>query len=351
MRRGNRASDLSVNESPKDTGIKRRIYYISSFQNDILQVHHFPIDITIIYLVTLPPMSSMMNKSTEIVNIGSYSEYKKYISDNKDILCERSRIEKDIYDKAKDRYNGFCYACNKPRYFVIDFKTIVDKGFLNWREQLYCPYCELNNRMRAAYFLIRETLKPADNQTCYITEQISPLYFLLKKQIRNLTGSEHLGSKYSFGNSYWLYRRWTHLYRIRNETLESLSFRESTFDYIFSFDVFEHIQNYQSSFMECFRCLKSGGILFFSVPFTLDSNADRLLEISWMEGKSESSQLEYHANPLSKQKCLCYHHFGWDLLSELERIGFQDVRATFLWSTVYAHLGQGVVFIFAVRPI
>lgn len=43
------------------------------------------------------------------------------------------------------------------------------------------------------------------------------------------------------------------------------------FDFIFSFDVFEHIPDYRAAFRECLRCLKPGGELVFTVPFSHSS--------------------------------------------------------------------------------
>jgi SAM-dependent methyltransferase len=46
----------------------------------------------------------------------------------------------------------------------------------------------------------------------------------------------------------------------------SLSFKDNFFDLIVSFDVFEHIPNDKLAVKECYRVLKPGGKLIFSVP-------------------------------------------------------------------------------------
>jgi len=47
---------------------------------------------------------------------------------------------------------------------------------------------------------------------------------------------------------------------------ESLPFKNEQFDYIFSYDVFEHVENVAASLEECRRVLKTGGMLFAVFP-------------------------------------------------------------------------------------
>jgi len=47
---------------------------------------------------------------------------------------------------------------------------------------------------------------------------------------------------------------------------ESLPFEDKQFDYIISFDVFEHVQNIEHVLKECHRVLKKGGMLFTVFP-------------------------------------------------------------------------------------
>ena len=71
---------------------------------------------------------------------------------------------------------GYCYVCDKPSEFLVDFLRCpeVEAGktrIPNWRERLVCPNCNLNNRMRAIVHIV-EILGNADENTdIYITEQ------------------------------------------------------------------------------------------------------------------------------------------------------------------------------------
>jgi SAM-dependent methyltransferase len=56
-------------------------------------------------------------------------------------------------------------------------------------------------------------------------------------------------------------------YSDRLDIVESLSgFRDGSFEYLFSLDVIEHIENDGESFREWSRCLRSGGRALISVP-------------------------------------------------------------------------------------
>jgi hypothetical protein len=48
---------------------------------------------------------------------------------------------------------------------------------------------------------------------------------------------------------------------------------------------------------------------------------------------------EYHGDPLSPNGILCYNHFGWELLDELNTIGFKNVHALLYWSKELGYLG------------
>ena len=47
---------------------------------------------------------------------------------------------------------------------------------------------------------------------------------------------------------------------------ESLPFDNNTFDYIISFDVFEHVKNIKETLKECYRVLKSNGKIYIIFP-------------------------------------------------------------------------------------
>jgi SAM-dependent methyltransferase len=103
-----------------------------------------------------------------------------------------------------------------------------------------------------------------------------------------------------------------------------LPFAASSFDAMVSVEVLEHLQNVYALFEECFRCLKPGGILVFSVPSTVHM-ASRLsflatgffaMYLPPSTDLANAGRLCGHILPLN----FAYYSYG------LRRAGFQDVR-------------------------
>ncbi len=59
---------------------------------------------------------------------------------------------------------------------------------------------------------------------------------------------------------------------------------------------------------------------------------------------------EYHGDPVSSEGCLCFYHFGWELMAQLRGIGFENVTATLLWSDRLAYLGNNQILFTANKP-
>jgi ubiquinone/menaquinone biosynthesis C-methylase UbiE len=53
---------------------------------------------------------------------------------------------------------------------------------------------------------------------------------------------------------------------VRRENATQLTFEDNSLDHILSFDVFEHVPSYLLAFKECYRTLRDGGTLMWSVP-------------------------------------------------------------------------------------
>ena len=48
---------------------------------------------------------------------------------------------------------------------------------------------------------------------------------------------------------------------------------------------------------------------------------------------------EYHGDPINPEGCLCFYHFGWDILDDLREVGFSDAKALLYWSKEFGYLG------------
>ena len=221
------------------------------------------------------------------------------------------------------RVPGFCKVCGKKSEFKVTMRHL--------RETLECKRCKLNNRMRACFHFFGQQMKPLPDSAIYLTEQVTRLFAAFSAKYGNITGSEYLGSRIPFGS--------TDENGIRNESLTQLTFAPSSFDYILSFEVFEHIPDWQAAFRECARALKPGGKLIFTVPFIKASPVTVIRARVTSSGEIEHLlPAEYHGDPINEAGCLCFQHFGWDMLGVLERSGFQKARAWAVWSAEHAYL-------------
>lgn len=282
----------------------------------------------------------------EIAKVGSFADYLVYSRKQRQGAAIDFSFEKALLPSAPAQFSipGFCFVCNAHVDFLVDFDFayVVDDVLMpNWRERLECPICRFNNRMRAAIHLFYLQCKPKPRASVYLTEQMTALYRYFKDKFPNAYGSEYLGNGVDFGAC--------NADGVRNEDLTRLSFLSNQFDFILSFDVLEHIQNFRQALAECYRCLKPGGSFMFTVPFEQDSKANIV-----RAKRSPTGDIvhllppEYHGDPMNPEGCLCYYHFGWELLEDLKAVGFTNSQAILYWSSAYGYLG-GEQLIFLAR--
>ncbi len=285
------------------------------------------------------------NENFVTQRIASYDQFCKL--ERTDELARRKIIEASLAAKPEPMSTvGFCFVCNQRVLFHTDLEygfPQPDGGFLpNWRERMVCPECQLNNRMRASIHLFHLLCNPAPESHLYLTEQETPLFAWFRNSYQHVIGSEFLGDVVAKGT--------TNQTGVRNEDLTALSFADEAFDAILSFDVFEHIPDYEQAIRECLRCLKPGGALFFTVPF--DHQSEQHIVRAELNADGEVNHLlapEYHGNPINPDGCLCYYHFGWDLLDQLRSFGFRDAAAYSYWSQHFGYLGGDQLLFRAVK--
>ncbi len=275
--------------------------------------------------------------------LSSLEDYKLYSGDRHAEYKKRRQFEAGlISDEKPFVVGGYCYVCRQKTFFEVDYSySYVKDGIRvpNWREHLKCPVCGLSSRMRASVHLFERLMRPDENSRIYMSEQTTPLYRMLSARYKKLVGSEFLGSDVPAGK--------INLQGIRNESLTGLSFAVGEFDFVLSFDCFEHIPDYKKAFRECARVLKPGGGLLFSVPFS--SGAEKNMVRAILKDSGEIEHIlppEYHGDPLNSGGCLAFHNFGWEMLEELKKTGFASVEAVLFWSSDYGYLGvEQVMFI------
>lgn len=277
--------------------------------------------------------------------VANLTEYRQRARRMEDESHRRTTVERQLASAGEIIPSaGHCCVCHQDVVFHSDlaygFQNADGSVSPNWRERVVCPVCRLNNRMRAALHFFQAQGKPVAQSAIYVTEQTTPMFDWLKTHYPRTVGSEYLGPPLPFGVQDGR--------GIRNESLTQLSFADAAFDHILSFDVFEHIPNYLDGFRECLRCLKPGGTLVFTVPFSHGSDAHIVRARQDTAGAIEHLlSPEYHGDPLSSAGCLCFYHFGWNLLDELRALGYADTAAYFYWSSELGYLGGDQVIFLA----
>ena len=252
-------------------------------------------------------------------------------------------VEDQILPKKKKKFffHGFSYPASRDVKFYVDYRC-PDGSEINWRETIICPLTKLNNRLRGSLHLFDIELMAYPGDAIYLTEQVTPLYSFLRERYPNIIGSEYLGDKVNLGD--------TNERGIRNEDLTRLTLADESIDHILSFDCFEHFPDYQKAFTECYRILKPCGKMLWSVPFNRNSEQNIIRAQRNSDGSIKHFlEPEYHGDPVTQKGCLCFTHFGWEMLIQIRDCGFTDAYAVLFWSKDFGYLGSERVFFVAYK--
>ncbi len=261
-------------------------------------------------------------------------EYVSHLSRCEAEYEERRLIMRELWTETAPIVTaGYCLACARPRRFKTPPVPAADDPWVmpNWREGLICPGCSLNSRMRASIDLLLWALGRQPRPRIYLAEQVTALYRWVKRRFPDAVGSEYLSDGTPRGRS--------NRHGIRREDLTALSFADESFDAVMALEVMEHIPDFRKAFTECARVLKPEGKMILSVPF--HQGLDHIQRARVGDDGTIEHLLppEYHGDPLDSHGCLCFHHFGWDVLDLLKRAGFRQAAAYSIWSRELAYLG------------
>jgi SAM-dependent methyltransferase len=226
----------------------------------------------------------------------------------------------------------------KPVKFRADL-AFSDAADVNWREWLVCSVTGLNNRLRAAAHLTDSELGLLPSDAVPLTEQVTPLYRYLGQRFANLVGREYLGDKVPRGG--------TDSRGVQNEDLTRLTFPDGPCDGFLSFDCFEHMPDFVAGMRKMARVLKPGGCIMWTVHFRSDLEHNPVRANLRADGLLVHQEPpEYHGDPINKAGCLCFTHFGWEMLAQVKEAGFNDAYVLAYWSDMFVYLGvEQFVFI------
>ncbi|MFL6281782.1 MAG: class I SAM-dependent methyltransferase [Pyrinomonadaceae bacterium] len=113
---------------------------------------------------------------------------------------------------------------------------------------------------------------------------------------------------------------------VPSESLEQLSYGDSSFDIVLTSDTLEHVPDVDTALGEIRRVLKPGGYHIFTVPVLMDRPATR--RRASMSGGELVHHLppSYHGMPGDgRADLIVFNEFGADFAATCERAGF-DVR-------------------------
>jgi len=239
--------------------------------------------------------------------------------------------------------SGYCEICKAQSTFTANYRhSWLENGrrVLNWREHLRCRRCGLNNRMRAA---LKRLVDFSPVGQVYLTEQSTPLFAAASRHLPRLHGSEFLRDGTPSGA--------TNKAGMRHEDVTCLTFARGSFDCIGTFDVLEHVPQYECAISEFYRCLRPAGHLLTSIPFHLDFEATVTRAVVQLDGSIKHLlPPEIHGDPLDPAGVLCFHDFGWSFFEVLTQAGFRDAKMLFYWSKRFAYLGGLQFLIHARKP-
>jgi SAM-dependent methyltransferase len=224
---------------------------------------------------------------------------------------------------VRDKAHVYCPLCDK----IFELRLIDEAT--DYREQLCCPSCKLNSRIRAALSMLGDSAPEASN--IYMTEQATPAFAWMQKRHPRVSGSEFEPSAVA--------RRElaTHLHslggtgEIQFQDVTALSNKSETLDAILSFDVLEHVPDYEKALREFSRVLKPGGVCLATFPFTDAAKTLVRARLTTDGGVEHLMEPEFHGDPISGG-VLCFYHFGWDLLEVVKGAGFKSAQMVMPWA-------------------
>ena len=232
---------------------------------------------------------------------------------------------KNIFKKAKLVYKnkGFCPICEREVVFSAEQAW--------FRDYLLCSGCGSIPRERALMRVIAECFPNYKELTIHESSPCSRGTSIKLRQECPDYSTSHYFEHVPFG------QKDAHT-GYRCETLESLTFKDNSFDLFVTQDVMEHIFNPDLAFREICRVLKPGGAHIFTVPIINKHKKSEVWACQNEQGETVFLKpAEYHGNPIDEKGSLVTMHWGYDIVSYIS-------QATGMSSTILTidDLSQGI---------
>ena len=229
-------------------------------------------------------------------------------------------------------YLGYCPLCEA--ILAFDHAPAGEPRPLSTREDLICPGCSLNSRVRATFAMLLRECQLGPDSVTYLTEQATRAFVWAQDHLPGrVIGSEFQPDPDERGKL----TEWLHALggsgEVEFNDVTDLGFESGGIDAILSMDVLEHVPDYRRALSEFARVLRPGGCLLATFPFC---DAPQTIVRARLRGGEIEHLLEpeYHGDPIGGG-VLCWYHFGWDLLDACREAGFANARMLMPWSRQY----------------
>lgn len=269
----------------------------------------------------------------------SQSEFESFQRDKGGLAIARWLIDENLRSMGVEgSFAGWSELIGSPTYYF--FNVRAETTPIDLREQLVCAATGLSARARFGLTVAARLLGDPLKADVYVTEQATLAYRWIKSRYPRAIGSEFFDQ-----DSRQNLEKALELLAIPGETLcfgdvTHLDHPADTFDAILSFEVLEHVPNYEAALSEFSRTLKPGGYLILTAPFEQSEATGRLRARLEDDGSiTHVEEPEYHGDPVREGGVLCFHNFGWDLLDSVRRAGFQDALMALPWDYTQGLMG------------
>lgn len=225
----------------------------------------------------------------------------------------RSAAE-SVSDRGSYTADLYCAVCET----VTQMSTLIQQHTWNdMRGAFKCPSCGLNNRDRLFVKAVK-TLRQISDKRALIFEKFSPLYANLQQLLPSVVGVEFGGEDLKSGvEAKCRHGKFVH------QNICDMSYPDEHFDLIMHCDVLEHVPYPHRAMEEVYRALSPTGVCLFSTPIYTGVNDHRKIA-HLVEGEVKFIGQEcYHGNPLNDDGIAVFYEFGFNLLKELESLGFK----------------------------
>jgi len=207
----------------------------------------------------------------------------------------------------------------------------------NLRETI--AHAGLISRQRAVLLVIRQLLIDArlpdpSRLRVYIPEAVTTFAELLRSRFPHVSGSEYLPDPSDPRRQ-----------QIRHEDLCALSFADASFDLVICNEVLEHVYDLEAALGQCLRVLAPGGAFVGTLPFAYGQQHSVIKAHHRGEGMEPElvGVAEVHGNPIDQHGgSLVYQIPGWELLDQLEALGFRAPVIEAIHSAGYGVVGADI---------